>query len=342
MSRQEQSCFVRANNGNPTSVNCVSSEGKPFGHLEEPFGVLCTWKMQLETRSALPSSHPTRRATLAGLALLPFAQPLHASDRLPALRVVQSGHSLTDDIISPLSDMVRSTSVRGGKLDKSTLPGSPMDWRWNNPATPDIRQPEIMAGYDVLVLTERVPLTQALEPHDSRRWALHWVDHAARYGAEGNGARSVLYASWVDVTSGPAFANPTKDPEGHIPFRDRLPLEMARWKIILDHINTNLPARVPSVPMIPGPLIMARAYDDIAAGRAPGLRTISDLFRDTIHLNAMGAYLIALGHYAVVYEADPRGLLHGVPARGGPDRTQAAWMQNLVWDVLREYRSSKT
>ncbi len=283
------------------------------------------------------SFRPNRRTMVAGLLTLPFAGGALASGRLPAMRVVQSGHSLTDGIIAPLTSMVRATSIRGGKLDKSTLPGSPMDWRWNNAAVPDIRQPDIMAGYDVLVLTERVPLTQALEPHDSRRWALHWVTHAARHGAAGRGARTVLYASWVHVDSGPDFENPYKDPEGHIPFRDRLPLEMERWQIILDHVNANLPTGAAPVPMIPGPLIMARAYDEIMAGRAPGLSDMTDLFADSIHLNTMGNYLIALGHYAVVYRADPRGLPQGVPARGGPDRTQADWMQTLVWEVLGDY-----
>lgn len=281
----------------------------------------------------------TRRSVAGGLVSLPFAPSALASTFLPPLRVVQSGHSLTDDIGPSLVKMVRATSKRGAKMDLATIPGSPMDWRWNHAANPDIRQPEVMAGYDVLVLTERIPLTQSLEPHDSRSWAVRWLTHAARHGAEGRGARTVLYASWVQVDSGPAARAAGSDPEGHLPFRDRMPLEMARWQIILDHMNANLPAGSPCVPMIPGPLVMARTYDEIAAGRAPGLTRIEDLFKDHVHLNLMGAYLIALAHYAVIYEADPRGLLHGVPARGGPDRDQAAWMQDLVWDVLNDYRA---
>jgi len=270
---------------------------------------------------------------------VPFAGSALAKEFLPALRVVQSGHSLTDDIGPSLTKMVRATSKRGGKMDLATIPGSPMDWRWNHAADPDIRQPEIMAGYDVLVITERTPLTQSLEPHDSRTWAVRWMNHAAQHGADGRGARTVLYAAWVQVDSGPASPNAGADPEGHLPFRTRMPLEMERWQIILDHMNANLPPDIASVPMIPGSLVMARAYDDIAAGRAPGITRIEDLFKDNVHLNLMGAYLIALAHYMMVYDGDPRGLLHGVPARGGPDRAQAEWMQDLVWDVVGDYRA---
>ncbi|WP_050929020.1 hypothetical protein [Aestuariivita boseongensis] len=260
-----------------------------------------------------------------------------AEGRLPALDVVQSGHSLTDDIMAPLTQMVRATHVRGGKLDKATLPGSPMDWRWNNPTDPDIRQPGVIAQYDVLVLTERAPLSRTLPWHQSPEWALRWTTHAWRNG----GLRTVLYATWVEIDSGPDAENLYNDPDGHIPFRDRLPIEMAGWRSILDHVNANLPQGVPKVSMIPGPLIMAAAYDDIAAGKAPGLSSISDLFTDQIHLNARGAYLIALAHYAVIYGADPRGLPHGIPARGEPDKAQAAWMQDLVWRVLEAYRATQ-
>lgn len=261
------------------------------------------------------------------------AMPAAAQDRLAPLDIVQSGHSLTDSIIAPLADMIRAAVQRGGRLDAATIPGSPMDWRWANETVPDIRQAQVMDDYDVLVITERVSLSHTVPWHDSKRWALHWFTHAWE-----NGARSVLYASWTDVVSGPEYENPYGDPEGHVPFRDRLPLELARWQAMLDHVNANRPAGSPAMTMIPGPQIMMRAYDDIAAGRAPGLSDIAELFADDIHLNPLGSYLIALGHFAVIFDADPRGLPAGVPAQGGPDAAQAAWMQALVWDVVRETR----
>ncbi|MFP4449814.1 MAG: hypothetical protein ACLFP0_02670, partial [Rhodosalinus sp.] len=76
------------------------------------------------------------------------------------LDVIQSGHSLTDPIVPMLDAIVASVGGRSAmrRIDRSTVPGSPMDWRWNNrnEHLPDAR--EAIADYDVLVLTERVPL----------------------------------------------------------------------------------------------------------------------------------------------------------------------------------------
>lgn len=255
--------------------------------------------------------------------------PVRSETRLPPLNVVQSGHSLTDGIIIPLGDMVRAASMRGGSLDKATAPGSPMDWRWANETLPDIRQPQVMARYDVLVLTERVPLSNTVQWHASDDWALHWFEHAWRHGA-----RTVLYSTWVDVDSGPDFDNKWNDPEAHLPFRQRLILEEARWKDILRHVNTNRPDGAPEMTIIPGPAIMAQAYDDVSAGRAPGISRIEALFEDSIHLNPMGNYLIALAHFAVVYGGDPTALPTSLAARSGLSKAQARWMQELVADVL--------
>jgi|GEM_PF-6681244 len=50
---------------------------------------------------------------------------------------------------------------------------------------------------------------------------------------------------------------------------------------------------------------MAAAYDAIAAGEAPGISAVEDLFDDNIHVNDAGAYLIALAHFAVLYGVGP-------------------------------------
>ncbi|MFV0301488.1 MAG: hypothetical protein ACK5IP_11515, partial [Paracoccus sp. (in: a-proteobacteria)] len=51
---------------------------------------------------------------------------------------------------------------------------------------------------------------------------------------------------------------------------------------------------------------------------------------------------IALAHFAVIYNRDPRGLPHGVPAKGGTSPEQAAWMQDLVWRVVSSYPRAGT
>ncbi|ODT66702.1 MAG: hypothetical protein ABS75_26920 [Pelagibacterium sp. SCN 63-23] len=255
-------------------------------------------------------------------------------------RIVQSGHSLTDPIPGPLRAFaIASGAKQDIVVDRSTIPGSPMDWRWDNAASPDAKAD--IGKYDLLVLTERVPLSNTLPYHNSTNAALTWFDHAYRLGAGGRGAETLLYASWVDIDSGPAAENPFKDPERHIPWRERLPLEFARWIEIADFVNNNRPDGSAPMHIIPATLVFAAAYDDIVAGNAPGFSDISQLFQDKIHVNDAGAYLAALVHFAVIYELDPRGLPSdvGLPLAINPD--QADWMQSLVWEVVRAYQSKE-
>lgn len=256
-------------------------------------------------------------------------------------RVIQSGHSLTDPIVPMLDAMVAGiggAAARGRVIERSTVPGSPMDWRWDhrNQYMTDAR--DDIAEYELLVITERVSLSGTMPWHGSEEMALRWFNHAWENGNHGAGAESILYATWVHTDSGPG--NDDNDPEGQLPFRERLPLEMARWQAILDHVNSHRPDDAPAMQMIPGPMIMAAAHDAIEAGQAPGLGRIEDLFQDTIHVNAQGTYLITLAHLAVIYGLDPRELPDRLGRTEVPPPETAQWMRQLVHDVLRDYRDS--
>ncbi|MDM7458651.1 MAG: hypothetical protein P3W94_004715 [Paracoccus sp. (in: a-proteobacteria)] len=287
---------------------------------------------------------PLREAGLGIAAVLALAlgHAAYAQHDRFQMRVIQSGHSLTDPIVPVLNGLIVASGAQARRpqpVTKSTIPGSPMDWRWDHRADPVDARHDI-ADYDLLVLTERVSLSNTMPWHDSEAVALRWVEHAWTNGAGGAGAPTVLYASWVDVTSSPEAENPHGDPEAHIPFRDRLDLEMARWQQIADHVNENLPDGAPAMRVIPGPLVMAAVHDAIEAGQAPGLSTMQDLFEDTIHVNRLGAYLIALAHYGTIYGADPRDLPDALGGLGPRDPAMAAWMQDVVHQVLLDYPGS--
>ncbi|MGP9789742.1 hypothetical protein [Roseinatronobacter sp. NSM] len=264
---------------------------------------------------------------------LSIAQGPAFADMALDARVVMSGHSLTDPIPDMLRPMVQATGGRGAVIDRSTIPGSPMDWRWNNTAQPvDARS--AMGNYDLLVLTERVPLLNTMGYHNSADEALKWARHAWE-----NGARTVLYATWVTRDTGPGSGDDTS--EGHIPFRDRLQVEQARWLEIRDHVNRHRPDGMPEMVMIPGPRLMTALYDAIAAGTAPGLASMDALFRDDIHVNDLGAYVMALAHYAVIYGRSPLDVPPGLGRTPTPEPELARWLQQLVADVLAQAPEAK-
>ena len=298
------------------------------------------------SRKAGPAWGMTRRqfsASAMAAAWAVSAGSSRAQQPLPILRIVESGHSLTDGIIEPLRDMINAAGGRGTTLVKSTVPGSPIQIRWqDDSAEPNLRLPEVMAQFDLMVNTERVSLSNTLPFHDSPGYALKFFEHAWKYGRDGKGAASILYSTWIEVSSGPGNENPYGDSDAEIPFRERLDREALGWQQILDHVNQNRPEGSPEMKMIPGTQVMMAAYDEIAAGTAPGLTEIKQLFGDNIHINLLGCYMIALAHFAVIYNRDPHGLPHGVAANGGPSAEQAAWMQDLVWRVVTSYPKAKT
>src|SRR5690554_774989 len=96
-----------------------------------------------------------------GLAEMPVIVPV--APRPLDLRVILSGHSLTDPMGQALPRLVRAAGGTGARIALSTIPGAPMDWRWNNRSHPPDARADI-AGFDVMVQTERVSLS------DTRRW----------------------------------------------------------------------------------------------------------------------------------------------------------------------------
>jgi hypothetical protein len=93
--------------------------------------------------------------------------------------------------------------------------------------------------------------------------------------------------------------------------------------------------------MIPGHQLMMRLYDDIAAGKAPGLTSIGDVFLDDIHLNGLGQYAITCLVYAVIYQRDPSELPNRLAV---PEDTlspeQALYFKKIAWEVARSYPRS--
>lgn len=277
--------------------------------------------------------------------------PVLAQELLPpreasplTVRQIHSGHSLSDTYMAnpwPGRLILATETQRGSRphdtIFNSAIPGAPMHWRWNNPtAYPDARQN--IDEFELLVITESVPL-QVREDYfkaDTLDWIDRWVDHAWKEGNGGKGAEVMLYTSWIWWQH--SGTPPEYDQEADIPFRERLDIDGARWERIQDHANANRPEGMPPIYMIPGHRMLMRIYDDIEAGKAPGLSSIGEIFADDIHLNHIGQYAITTLVYAVIYQRNPREL---------PDRlavpddrlsaAQARYFKQIAWEIATSY-----
>lgn len=178
--------------------------------------------------------------------------------------------------------------------------------------------------YDALIMTEKVEIRDAIAYFDTWDYLRRWAEKAR---AENPAIRIYLYETW----------HPTDDPEGWL---NRIDADLDRYW--LDSILR--PALAESggsepIYIIPGGQVMAaflRAAE--ARGDLEDVSGIDDLMLDKIHFNDLGAYLIALTHFAVLFGRSPVGLprellrADGTPAKA-PSAKTAELMQTVVWQV---------
>jgi len=268
---------------------------------------------------------------------IPFRRPSPL-----AIRQIHSGHSLTDaamfaqpwpghgrlmwSTINPSSDYLEL-------LGKSTIPGSPLAWRWANSVCcgePDARRD--IAEWELLVITERVPfdLSQGTAPGSywytgQLDWMRTWVEHAWNNGDDGSGIPTVLFATWTDLEQGEAQ------------WREELDRYQPLWEQLADYGAENLPDDA-YVYIIPGNLLMMRLFDDIAAGLVPDVTSIFDFFTDSIHPNGLGSYALALLHMSVIHHTHPGDLeFSGFGLSPEPTLALVEYLQAIVWEIATGY-----
>ncbi len=276
--------------------------------------------------------------------VIAISQTLPPKEPSPlSVRQIHSGHSLTDPLFNPWPGQYRYLifNVLDGQFDnlgKSTIPGSSMNYRWENPpgyGSPDARHD--INEWELLVITERVPLF--FEGGGTQDWYIEaiqgqkedlslFVNNAWTNGDGGNGAPSLLWTTWTNID----------DSDG--PWRDMLDILEIEWENMQDFANTNRPEGAPPVYLIPGHKMMARIYDDIALNLVPGITDISEFFSDNIHLNYYGQYAAAMIHYACIYNTSPVGLTNILLPDSPelcPSPELALYLQTIIWEEVTNY-----
>lgn len=278
---------------------------------------------------------PLDRATYEALYADPVTVPTGPQ------RVFHIGHSLVGrDMPAMLAQLAgeghgyESQLGWGATLKSHWEPEVPINGFETENAHPryrDARQAVTSGDYDALVLTEMVEIRDAIKYFSSGDY-LHRFARAA-WDANPE-TRVYLYETWHNLN----------DPDG---WTTRLARDLRDYwegeilKRALAHEGMIHP-----IYLIPAGQVMKRLVDEIEASDgksagAPGLTSRRDLFSDEIHLSDQGHYLIALVHYAVLYQRNPAGLPYALLRADGtaatpPDPAAAALMQRIVWDVVRE------
>ena len=188
-------------------------------------------------------------------------------------------------------------------------------------------------AYPVVVLTEMVEIRDAIRYHDSARHLALWAARARKARPD---VRLYLYETW----------HRTDDPEGWLERIDKDGDRYWHGDLLAGAMAQD---KVGEIYVIPGGPVMAATVRAIESGQIPGLQTRDDLFArddsgavDTIHINEIGGYLIALTHYAVIYQRSPEGRPHSLTRADGSPVTAlsaetALALQRIVWNVVSGY-----
>lgn len=272
-----------------------------------------------------------------------YATPLPPPDK--PLRVFHLGHSLVNRNMPALLEQLagaghehRSQQGWGTTLKSHWEPNVPIKGFEQENAHPkyeDALSAMKSGKFDALVITEMVEIKDAIKYYDSPEYVRRWAREARLSAPK---TRVYLYETWHELN----------DPQGWLERLDSdLPLY---WEGVLLARGMARGDTLGPVYVIPAGQVLARLVRRIEQdGGLPGLKSREDLFArkpdgtlDTIHLNDVGNYLVALTHYAVLYHRSPVGLPYQLKRADGtdastPSEPAARLMQKVVWEVVTSY-----
>ena len=267
-----------------------------------------------------------------------YAKPLPAPDG--AMNVYHLGHSLVGhDMPAMLAQLGGAGHDYASQLGWGTslrdhwepdVPINGFEASNDHPKFRPAKEALSSGGYNAVVLTEMVEIADAIRYHDSPDYLARWAGLAHEANPE---ARIYLYETW----------HHTDDGNGWLYRIDR---DLGKfWQN-----RVKYPALLKSgapIHLIPAGQVKAafirQAQAQGGIGEVSSVHDLMSVYEDgrpdTIHFNDLGAYLVALTHYAVLYHKDPRGLPHellradGSPATA-PSAEVAEAMQRVVWEVV--------
>lgn len=245
-------------------------------------------------------------------------------------KILLIGHSLVGQTMPQMLNSVMESLNRDVQAEVQVINGAPLRYNWDNGDIAqgvNARNALVDGSYDVVVVTEAIPLEDQLIWNDTHGYATRYYDLATTANPA---TRFYVYETWHGLG---------QDVAG---WRDQLDQDLTKWEGIADHINAQAPQGMPEALIVPAGQAMARLYDAIEAGQVPGLTTIHDVFADDIHLNDMGQWFIAGLQAATLAQVAPDELPtqtidpYGIPF-DAPDAAMAAALTGIIGATLSNY-----
>lgn len=249
------------------------------------------------------------------------------------MRVFHIGHSLVGrEMPGFLAQMAQhsyesqlgwGTTLREHWEERLTING--FETENAHPRYRPAREALASGDYDALILTEMSSVEDSLRWHATPNYIAEWAK-AARAGRPD--IRVYLYQSWRNL-----------DTPGGWEAQTRADLQTF-W--VNEFLRRAWAAGSGPVHLIPAGAVLVAAALAAEAGQIPGVTEREAFFsitpeglRDNVHMSDLGAWLVALTHYAVLYHALPEQPLAEVSRPDGSVFTLAPETAAALAGVLR-------
>lgn len=212
--------------------------------------------------------------------------------------------------------IAKSKTFTNHTWERQIINGANLKWNWEESAGSegvDGRVEIPNSDYDVVVMTEAVPLDNHLQYSQTYGFSYNWHELAVSANSD---VQTYMYETWHCINSG-LPAGCSYDNGDEVSWRTRLDTYKEKWEIIVDSVNVHQNGN--NMLLIPGGSAMARLSDSVAAGAVPGISDIRAFFQDDIHMNDTGNYFIACVQFATIYGVSPVGAEANIKTEWGTD-----------------------
>jgi hypothetical protein len=308
-----------------------------------------------------------RLVAFIGLGLLAGSGHAFAAEPLKNLRVYFIGNSVTDtvryDSLAKLAASKHHQLVWGRQM----IPGAPLQWLWDHPSDGFTEMPfgyprQAFTNYQWDVVSLQ-PFDRGLTSKDGSDDVTKIREYAEMVAVHSPDVQIYLYARWPRITSGGKGLD--FDKNDYDPFRPGSGTDLSNvdpferiwlahytggWDTTnesRDYFDRLLINARKATPFLKKPLLLVPVGHAMYAldqrmrrGEVPGYSDIHQLYKDGIHLNETGSYLVGCVFYATLFREDPAGL--PTEPYGNITPVAAKAIQETVWKVVREHPESGT
>lgn len=265
------------------------------------------------------------------------------------LKVGMVGHSLLNHEVPQILRTIAASPGKKVVVFEQITNGATINANWNHHAQAethpemkntygDLREEMAKARppFDVLVLTERVAIKDAIKWEDTLGYTITWRNHALKYNPN---AKVYHYATWVGFHEGDWW----KDIPDEATWRARTLADGKLYAQVSEEaMRDPRSSKGAPIGIVPGHRAMAILFDALKAGKLPCLgKSIRAVMADGIHLKPVGNYYIACVMYGTLFKESPLGAT-GVTKNiwtgelTNLTKDQASDLQRLAWQAVTQ------